>query len=729
MAAANKEKIFASQSAAKFVGRQTEIERLLTHASSAERKAGMLLLATPGSGASELLRQTYDRLFHEQRVIIPFYFAIRQNAVSGHEVAEDFLYEFIRQLVAFRRHDPAIVRSAVALDELSELSLSVSGIWIDRLIAAAANSSEGRTFLRTCFSAPIRAAAHGDHAFVMIDGVEQLVNIDDGLTAFTELKSVFENAGINFVISGYRRFLHGRIDCGRLELNNLDFENGGKLVEVFAKENGVSVTEHSRDLIAKQLAGNTLLTKLLLRDAADSVGDLKSFEDVEKAYTESMFGGRIARRFRHLFSSACRTADVERNVLRLLFDIQTNHDGRLERDLWQRRIRLDETENAALLANLNSTELIRLTSNSVEFVGDNVALSDYIAAQVRSTTAETRASVFSDSLAAYIKRAPEIMARHYRASSSFGVRQLLGAFDGRKVPTILLDYGEFRDEFKAAADAEVLEAARDASRVVLPRIFFTTSASSFYKPLSEIAESERSAIALGFETSDDNPNNEIVWIAAEIDSKLETLPELAEFWCDRLEAAAVICDFARFKIWLIAPEGFSAPALEILKKRNAYGSSRRQAELLRRFVDAPAPSSDELAPNEYEIVIPMDNDAELIAAHAVEEIAKRHNLDSKSINQIKTALIEACINASEHSLSPDRKIYQRFRLENDRVVLTVSNRGLRLASHVADEPNEGRRGWGLKLMRKLMDEVTIEKVDDGTRIVMTKYLTPLEASA
>jgi serine/threonine-protein kinase RsbW len=120
----------------------------------------------------------------------------------------------------------------------------------------------------------------------------------------------------------------------------------------------------------------------------------------------------------------------------------------------------------------------------------------------------------------------------------------------------------------------------------------------------------------------------------------------------------------------------------------------------------------------------MDVDAELIGAHALEEIARRHNLDSKSINQIKTALIEACINASEHSLSPDRRIYQRFRIEGDRAVLTVSNRGLRLASRVAAvEPDEGRRGWGLKLMRRLMDEVTIEDVDDGTRIVMTKYLT------
>ena len=35
---------------------------------------------------------------------------------------------------------------------------------------------------------------------------------------------------------------------------------------------------------------------------------------------------------------------------------------------------------------------------------------------------------------------------------------------------------------------------------------------------------------------------------------------------------------------------------------------------------------------------------------------------------------------------------------------------------------EGRRGWGLDLMRSLMDEVRLESVDDGTRIVMTKYV-------
>ncbi len=723
MPGSNEKKIMAGREPAAFVGRDGEIGRLAARARSAPDHGGLLLLATPGAGASELLRQAYDRIFNEQREIIPFYFSIRPNFRTGREIAEDFLNEFIRQVVAFRRHDPTVVRSSAGLDELAELSLSVSGIWIDRLITTARNSSDGRAFLRTCLSAPIRAAANGDHTFVMIDDVHHLLNIDGGLTFFDELKDIFEHSGVNFLISGYRRFLNAQMDCDRVELNNLDFEPAGKLVDAFTNEYGSPISEQSRDLVATQLDGNPLLMRLLVRDAADSGAGLERFEDVQKAYADAMFDGRIARRFGELFSLACGDVEIERSVLRLLSEIGSSSSGKLDLELWRRRLRLGEAESAKLLDRLNASELIRTTSNSVEAVTDNIPLADHISARVQLMTANSRANVFGDSLGEYIKRSPEIMARRYRATSSIGVREILGAFDGRKVATLLLDYGEFRDDFKAATGTEVFDAAKSSPAIALPRIFFTTSAVSFYKPLSQIAESERSAIALGFEAGDANSKNEIVWIAAEIDSKLEADRELAEFWCDRLEAAAVMCDFEHFRIWLIAPEGFSAAALEVLKQRNAYGSSRRQSDLLRRFLNVPVSKSDELAPNEYEIVIPMDGDAEMIAAHAVEEIARRHNLDSRSINQIKTALIEACINASEHSLSPDRKIYQRFRIEDDRVVLTVSNRGLRLdARGTQDEPDDSRRGWGLKLMRKLMDEVTIEDVDDGTRIVMTKYL-------
>ena len=128
--------------------------------------------------------------------------------------------------------------------------------------------------------------------------------------------------------------------------------------------------------------------------------------------------------------------------------------------------------------------------------------------------------------------------------------------------------------------------------------------------------------------------------------------------------------------------------------------------------------------NEYEIVVPMGEDTEMIAAHTIEEIAKRHNFPAKAINQIKTALVEACINAAEHSVSPDRKIYQKFAVDDEKITITVANRGLRLADKTVPEtaPDEGRRGWGLKLIKGLMDEVKIEQTDDGTRITMVKYL-------
>ena len=95
---------------------------------------------------------------------------------------------------------------------------------------------------------------------------------------------------------------------------------------------------------------------------------------------------------------------------------------------------------------------------------------------------------------------------------------------------------------------------------------------------------------------------------------------------------------------------------------------------------------------------------------------------------MKTALVEACINAAEHGLSPDRKIYQKFAVSDRKVVITVSNRGLRLADRMAagaaeqSELGEGRRGWGLNLIRTLMDDVRVEPVEDGTRIVMTKLI-------
>jgi serine/threonine-protein kinase RsbW len=238
-------------------------------------------------------------------------------------------------------------------------------------------------------------------------------------------------------------------------------------------------------------------------------------------------------------------------------------------------------------------------------------------------------------------------------------------------------------------------------------------------------ERERSAVAVGFEQGDLGGENRIAWIAAEIDSKLEASELVTASWCERLEMAAAVSGFLQYRLWLVAPEGFSTDALELLERRNGIGTSRRQVELLKEFLDNGTFADQAQPPEEYEIVIPMTGDAELVAAHTLEDIARRHKIPAKEVNRIKTALVEACINATEHSKSPDRRIHQKFTIGTDRISITISNRGVRLIDKtVPAEPSEGRRGWGLRLMRQLMDEVRIEHVDDGTRISMTKFFQP-----
>jgi serine/threonine-protein kinase RsbW len=457
---------------------------------------------------------------------------------------------------------------------------------------------------------------------------------------------------------------------------------------------------------------------------------LDSFQRVEQIYADELFDGRIGKFYDTIFQKISPNIEIQKNILGLLFDSLTVQIEKTPIESWKRRVGLNDNDFYPTMQLLNSYEIVRLTSNLVEAMDENEILTDYITSRFRlEIAAENRALVVGEMLSAFLKRAPRLMAQFYRRSSAIGLRELLSVFNCQKIPLALLDYSIFKERYKGAEDAAVLEHIKEnTEKIRLPQIVYTAHTVAFYPAISRVTERERSAVALGFEETTYTDEDETVWIAAEIDSKLEATKELAEFWCDRLEMVALMCNFLNYKLWLVAPEGFTPEAVEVLQRRSAYGSSRKQVELLVNFLGAKDIVGEKPLKNEYEIVVPMGEDTEMIAAHAVEEIARKHLFTPKAINQIKTALVEACINATEHSLSPDRKIYQKFAIENDRIVITISNRGLRLADKKATEiePAEGRRGWGLKLMRTLMDDVKIEQVDDGTRISMTKYLKPVE---
>jgi serine/threonine-protein kinase RsbW len=140
-------------------------------------------------------------------------------------------------------------------------------------------------------------------------------------------------------------------------------------------------------------------------------------------------------------------------------------------------------------------------------------------------------------------------------------------------------------------------------------------------------------------------------------------------------------------------------------------------------------ATDELI--QVDLTIPMLPDQELVAAMAADQIAQNLGFERKAAEQIRMAVIEACINASEHSQSSDRRIHLNFLCDQDKLLIMVRDFGCGFNPMDVKEPNIReklkairRRGWGLMLMRRLMDEVEFVDVrpECGTLLCMTKYL-------
>ncbi|MEP6848754.1 MAG: ATP-binding protein [Acidobacteriota bacterium] len=718
-------RILAELSADEFVGRTRELEAIMEHVHTPHSRT-MNVISSPGLGATEFLRQVYDRLFLEASSVIPVYFEFRQSDRTAAQAAQRFARAFFAQTVAFRRHDASLIASPLEATELFDLASPSDVHW---MLPVAELCGNIQSSLRSCFSGPARALAAGTQVVVLLDALEKTLYLDGGEGLLKDLDEGLSASSVTTVFAFHRRFV-GAHKRRAIELEPFPLNESRDIAVALSAKLGIETNEQTRDLLAVQLQGNPARIVSVFEAAAGKNSSLNSFRQVSSVYANDILAGSTGSKFDLALHSASPDPTVRTRTVEFLHASLISAPTKTPTDVWKKMFGLTDERFTHLIEILDVEELIQLTANTISVDPANLAYCDWIKTRYL-LTAESRsaAAVEAELVTESLKRAPRLMARAYRRSSSLGLKQVLAQFNCQSVPFALFDYGTFRDTYKGRDHKEIVTAlADDVARKTLPEIVFVDDASLFYAPIADAIEGERAVVGTGFGESRYTDDDQIAWLVAEIDSKLEADPELVHEWCSRLEMAAESSGFARWQIWLIAPEGFTPEALDLLAQRQAFGSSRQQAILLNRFLD-PTQSDDLPSPSdEYEIVVPMGDDTELIAAHAVEEVARRHHFPQKAINQIKTALVEACINAVEHSLSPDRKIYQKFAVDNNKIDITVSNRGIRLAdvARAENTPSGGRRGWGLSLMKGLMDEVRIEHVDDGTRIRMRKFLKAQE---
>ena len=132
---------------------------------------------------------------------------------------------------------------------------------------------------------------------------------------------------------------------------------------------------------------------------------------------------------------------------------------------------------------------------------------------------------------------------------------------------------------------------------------------------------------------------------------------------------------------------------------------------------------------EVAVTLQMAPEMELIACEKASAVARSMGMSQDKIDEVKLAVIEACLNALEHSKAQHREFEITFsvlgRKEPEALQITVRDSGVGFqqqpsARGAKEKVKLHKRGWGLSIIEGLMDEVHIESGAGGTTVVMCK---------
>lgn len=141
------------------------------------------------------------------------------------------------------------------------------------------------------------------------------------------------------------------------------------------------------------------------------------------------------------------------------------------------------------------------------------------------------------------------------------------------------------------------------------------------------------------------------------------------------------------------------------------------------------------APNsvlrEVTLTLPMAPDMEVMASKTATAVAESMEMSPDRIDEVRLAVVEACINALEHSHAGNRLLFLSFAVLGsngpETLEIRVRDEGVGFSPSAVETPHleeklksRRKRGWGLQIIQGLMDQVEIHSGAVGTTVVMRK---------
>lgn len=133
-------------------------------------------------------------------------------------------------------------------------------------------------------------------------------------------------------------------------------------------------------------------------------------------------------------------------------------------------------------------------------------------------------------------------------------------------------------------------------------------------------------------------------------------------------------------------------------------------------------------PEEVEIFLPSTLGYEKVARNAAAAVAEEMGFSTDRIEDLKTAVAEACMNAIEHGNQEDKttSVAVLLTAAPEHLQITVADEGLTPLPDEFPMPGgtDGNGGWGMFFIEQLVDEVEVTRLPKGgNQVRMVIYLT------
>ena len=735
-----------------FFGRGEELSALRRAAVEGGRGIGssFMIYGPPNVGKTSLLL----KLAHDLRSSgeegglprpFPFYFSFSQILSHPLALSQHFLQEFLWQLLRFLGDpQPAVFDPEGMCDRLSAI-----GITGCREILAAHGkytaAGDGLSALVNALSFPF--ATEGDifYPVFLFDDFQytgKLQGVADG-AMLSILRPYIKSGHYPMLLSGSspgrvtaalkREGLFGTFQM--LEVGGLAPEASLRLWEYLCDRRRVRIPASLLPGATERLGGipvyqRMLVEEIFFRNAG--VGDAIALENL---YALSVTEGKLNRYWREFFENTFPDRMQRGRAIRFLKRVLCD---RFPLDTVEGALSLlgtSQDEGEAILSAFEFKGLMKADLEQLAFVGDPV-LADFLywafergvlgkgASQVAASIVQSRLS----------HAAPEPGQAGDHARRVALVKELMRKWDLREVPLLLLDFGKFREKYGGKGLLEVvIGMEREMVRVRLPKI---SSVSTGYRAHRGGPRFDFDLVAYGFLEQSFSEENLVIW-AVDVVPERNLAARGVEHFENRCRLLALEKGLPadRLRKWMLLGETADPAAVDLASQYGIHLSHPTQVRLflnlfgleeLEREPEAPrtagsaAPRGEK--PLEYELVLPMKADSEVVAARVAEEVAAFAAVDSDTVDRIKMAIIEACINAFEHSASESGKVRLRYLLSPEKIELFVQDDGKGFRAGKTQEESKRNRGWGLKLIRELVDDVEVVTGQEGTVVRMVKFL-------